>query len=177
MKKGISLLCAVVLLLFSLCSCGKGKSRNDAPIENKVEKTYSSAELFSATPEISQYPLTENGETLTLGMTIMAAEEAAPYTNRALEQSQAITGVNIEVIASSGSEGMDMMGASGDYPDLIWQSASYLLEYEGEDVLILNELLAQYAPNYLAALADDPDAQKAVSVSYTHLTLPTMAVV
>ena len=161
LKKGIAVLCAVVLLL-SLCSCGKGKNINDAPIENKVEKSYSSDELFSTSPKAAQYPLTENGETLTLGMTIMATEEDAPYTNRALEQSVAITGVNIEIIASSGSSGMDMMGVSGDYPDLIWQPASYLLEYEGEDVLILNELMAEYAPNYLAALANDEDAQKSV---------------
>lgn len=163
LKKSIAVLCALVLL-FSLCSCSSDNRRSDVPIENKVEKSYSSAELFLASPKAAQYPLTENGETLTLGMTVMATEDDAPYSNQALERSQAITGVNIEVIASSGSGsgGMDMMGASGDYPDLIWQPASYLLEYEGDDVLILNELMAEYAPNYLAALSDDPDAQKAV---------------
>ncbi len=163
MKKVIASLCAFCTLI-SLCACGKSPAKDAAPIENKVEKSYSSDDLFSSSPAPVQYPLTTGGETLTMGMTVMGnGEDDTTYTNYALEQSEMITGVDIEVIVSSSSGGMEaMMGASGDYPDLIWQPSSYLLEYEGEDVLILNDLMAQYAPNYLTALADDKDAQKAV---------------
>ncbi len=151
-------------LILQLCACSGSRTASTAPIESSVTKSYSSSELFSVDPKAPQYPLTTSGETLTMEVVVDSMGEGdTAYTNYALSEAMAITGINIQVVQSTSSGGMGaMMGASGDYPDLMWQPSSYLLEDEGEDVLILNGLMAEYAPNYLAALADNEDAQKAV---------------
>lgn len=79
------------------------------------------------------------------------------------------TGISLELQAVSQTNGSDMMNlmlASGDYPDMI-ESMSYATGFaaamDDDIVLEITDMISEYAPDYYKLLTDTPDYKKSVT--------------
>jgi putative aldouronate transport system substrate-binding protein len=79
------------------------------------------------------------------------------------------TGVNLTINAVSQTNGSDLMNlmlASGDYPDMIENlsySTGFAAAMDDDIVLELNDLLADNAPDYYQFLVENPDYKKSIA--------------
>lgn len=79
------------------------------------------------------------------------------------------TGVTLELQAVSQTNGSDMMNlmlASGEYPDMIEglsYSTGFTAAMDDEIVLEISDLLEDYAPDYYKLLTDNPDYKKSIT--------------
>lgn len=70
----------------------------------------------------------------------------------------------IELPTDNFTEKLNLMFASGEFPDVMWKSVNnnLLTEYgvNGKDIIPLNDLIDQYAPNWKRWFAEYPEARK-----------------
>ena len=125
--------------------------------------------------EYVELPLTEQEETLTYWLT--GQPFTASMNNVVMEdlsfyrELKARTNINIEFTLApffTASESFGLMTAAGDYNDLIARVANYYPTgaagaIQDEVVIGLNDVVAQYMPNYMGWLELYPDYRRAVT--------------
>ena len=118
------------------------------------------------------YPLTQEPVTLTL---LHSEPMLGPLSGRCgvdsygdvagVQKVNEATGVNIEwneMAMFTASEEFNLVVASGDYPDMLSGVTSYyaggqMKAYEDEVIIDLSDYVAQYAPDYFAAIKADEE--------------------
>jgi putative aldouronate transport system substrate-binding protein len=175
MKKKLILLLTALILL---SGCGSDPSAMQlAPAGDYAEssaRAEAAISAFSATPEPAVYPLTE--EEVTVSMMLPASDtaetEGMKLLIEALEQE---TGVNIQVQLLASDiyyTNLNQYMAAGDAPDLLLAVPDWMLSQGPDCVLVLDDLVREYAPNYLAAVKDCYDGERAlISEEYGILQL------
>ena len=143
-----------------------------APAENQAEAAGdSAAEPEEAAYAPIEYPLEEGGSfTYYMIKDLGQASSLDSWNDHPMLQViQEKTGISLELQAVSQTNGSDMMNlmlASGDYPDMI-ESMSYATGFaaamDDDIVLEVTDLLAEYAPDYYKLLTDEPAYKKAIT--------------
>lgn len=120
------------------------------------------------TPQV-EYPLTDQEVTFELwypfpgDLSDIMEEYLGQGKNSVLQAARETTGVNLSFILQSvnaATDNFNLMVASGDYPDLIFNPSSY---YTGgmdkavndEVLLDLSDMVEEYAPNYYRLVTED----------------------
>lgn len=165
MKTGKALVALMALLTASsLCACGAGGNASSAaPSASSAAPAASSAAASSEAASSQEaagvaYPIPEGGK-LTIAMT----EEAQVTANAATlgdtpfaKELMAQTGLELEYKHPAGKDGMNLLFASGDYPDII-ACYPFFTDYAGgpvkaikDNVIVpVNDLMA-YMPDLQA---------------------------
>lgn len=188
----MGLLLAVAMLTMLLAGCGSAST--DASAGSAVSAASESAAAEASEAEAAQetaaaaeeepaaeteeaeyeavsYPL-EGGETLTYYMIkdLGQASSLAEWNDHPMLQVIAEkTGVTLELQAVSQTNGSDMMNlmlASGDYPDMIENlsySTGFAAAMDDDIVLEITDLIAEYAPDYNLLLTENPDYKKSIT--------------
>ena len=121
-------------------------------------------ELISDRPSVA-LPISEAGTTFTFwtGSPAMDATISGWNDSTAVQELEKRTGVHIdyiEVAPPAQSESLNLMFASGDYPDILNYAitGSYSIPYliENEIVTDLQGMMEDYAPSYMALMEADP---------------------
>lgn len=121
-------------------------------------------ELISDRPSVA-LPISEAGTTFTFwtGSPAMDATISGWNDSTAVQELEKRTGVHIdyiEVAPPAQSESLNLMFASGDYPDILNYAitGSYSIPYliENEIVTDLQDMMEDYAPSYMALMEADP---------------------
>ena len=121
-------------------------------------------ELISDRPSVA-LPIPEAGTTFTFwtGSPAMDATISGWNDSTAVQELEKRTGVHIdyiEVAPPAQSESLNLMFASGDYPDILNYAitGSYSIPYliENEIVTDLQDMMEDYAPSYTALMEADP---------------------
>lgn len=121
-------------------------------------------ELISDRPSVA-LPISEAGTTFTFwtGSPAMDATISGWNDSTAVQELEKRTGVHIdyiEVAPPAQSESLNLMFASGDYPDILNYAitGSYSIPYliENEIVTDLQDMMEDYAPSYTALMEADP---------------------
>ena len=169
MKKALSLLLAVLLMVGLLASCGNGEENPSAPTSTEPSAAPSYEAPVSIEPGDTEIelPLTEDEVTFDYWVTNSASfEDYSSFNDNLFYQwMEEQTGVHLNFIhptVGSESETFQTMILSNDYPDFISFFSNY---YSGgvdkainDGVLRrLNELVDQYMPNYKAVVYRDEE--------------------
>ena len=121
-------------------------------------------ELIQGRPSV-ELPISEDETTFTFwtGSPSMDATISGWNDSTAVQELEKRTGVHIdyiEVAPPAQSESLNLMFASGDYPDILNYAitGSYSIPYliENEIVLDLQDMMEDYAPSYSALMDADP---------------------
>lgn len=121
-------------------------------------------ELIAGRPSVA-LPISEAGTTFTFwtGSPAMDATISGWNDSTAVQELEKRTGVHIdyiEVAPPAQSESLNLMFASGDYPDILNYAitGSYSIPYliENEIVTDLQDMMEDYAPSYTALMEADP---------------------
>lgn len=121
-------------------------------------------ELIAGRPSVA-LPISEAGTTFTFwtGSPAMDATISGWNDSTAVQELEKRTGVHIdyiEVAPPAQSESLNLMFASGDYPDILNYAitGSYSIPYliENEIVTDLQDMMEDYAPSYMALMEADP---------------------
>ena len=121
-------------------------------------------ELIADRPSV-ELPITEEETTFTFwtGSPSMDATISGWNDSTAVQELEKRTGVHIdyiEVAPPAQSESLNLMFASGDYPDILNYAitGSYSIPYliENEIVMDLQDMMDDYAPSYTALMEADP---------------------
>ena len=121
-------------------------------------------QLIADRPSVS-LPLSESGDTLSFwtGSPAMDATISGWNDSTAAQEMEKRTGVAIEYIEvapPAQSESLNLMFASGDFPDIINYAVtgSYSVPYliENEIAIDLADMMEEYAPSYSALMDADP---------------------
>ncbi len=121
-------------------------------------------ELIAGRPSVS-LPLSEDGDTLSFwtGSPAMDATISGWNDSTAAKEMEKRTGVHIdyiEVAPPAQSETLNLMFASGDFPDIINYAVtgSYSVPYllDNEIAIDLADMMEEYAPSYSALMEADP---------------------
>lgn len=169
MKKFLALLLALAMMLCLMTACASEETAEEAPAKESAEAPVSEAPAEEETPvedapveepvEEDVYPLgedivltafTEFRSTDTGGMIASRSE------TKCFEYAAEVTGVSLkttDVSQQTFSESFNLLMASGDYPDLIFNVNSYYTSgmdaaIEDDIVVDLAPYLEEYAPNY-----------------------------
>ena len=177
MKRFLAILLSLVMVLALVTGCGQNKNTPDPSTADTTQAATSQATAETTGDESGKLtelslPLTTDDVTLTLwaGLADRAAASIKNYGEMlAFQELQARTGVKIEFIhpaVGQEKEQFSLLLASGDLPDIIhynWGS-----RYPGgpqkaiDDgaILKLNDLIANYSPNFSAIMAENIDVSK-----------------
>lgn len=121
-------------------------------------------ELIQGRPSV-ELPISEDETTFTFwtGSPSMDATISGWNDSTAVQELEKRTGVHIdyiEVAPPAQSESLNLMFASGDYPDILNYAitGSYSIPYliENEIVMDLQDMIEDYAPSYSALMDADP---------------------
>lgn len=121
-------------------------------------------ELIAGRPSVA-LPISEAGTTFTFwtGSPAMDATISGWNDSTAVQELEKRTGVHIdyiEVAPPAQSESLNLMFASGDYPDILNYAitGSYSIPYliENEIVTDLQDMMEDYTPSYMALMEADP---------------------
>ena len=121
-------------------------------------------ELIEGRPSV-ELPISEDGTIFTFwtGSPAMDATITGWNDSTAVQELEKRTGVHIdyiEVAPPAQSESLNLMFASGDYPDILNYAitGSYSIPYliENEIVMDLQDMMEDYAPSYSALMDADP---------------------
>lgn len=121
-------------------------------------------ELIADRPSV-ELPITDEETTFTFwtGSPSMDATISGWNDSTAVQELEKRTGVHIdyiEVAPPAQSESLNLMFASGDYPDILNYAitGSYSIPYliENEIVMDLQDMMDDYAPSYTALMEADP---------------------
>lgn len=163
---------SVVLALGTFSGCGGssgGKDNASTGDNSEVSRDEISATQYTGEPEELTLPLTEDQKTITIYAKNSSSGVLTDYGDlKAFQVAAEKTGVTIEwIMPASGSESdqFNLMIASGKYPDIIfWDFTSTPMGLAGlidDGIAIeMDNLVRQYAPNYLACLESDDEMMK-----------------
>ncbi len=181
MKKFLALLLALAMMLCLMTACASEETAEEAPAKESAEAPVSEAPAEEETPvedapveepvEEDVYPLgedivltafTEFRSTDTGGMIASRSE------TKCFEYAAEVTGVSLkttDVSQQTFSESFNLLMASGDYPDLIFNVNSYYTSgmdaaIEDDIVVDLAPYLEEYAPNYYGLMEENPQTKK-----------------
>ena len=130
-----------------------------------------STEAEEAAPEIDVYPLGEGIE-LTAFCEFRSSDTGGLIDTRGdaffLQHAAEVTGVSLkttDISQQAFSENFNLLVASGDYPDLIFNVNSYYASgmdaaIDDEVLIDLEPYLADYAPNYYGLMESNPQTKK-----------------
>ena len=145
-----------LLLLGLLCGCG---SEKDVPeVVPHQDFASDSAEsqnsVFRASPEVISYPLEDAPDTLTLRYPL-AIDSLPAGDQQLLSAWEAATGIHIDatgIPADDYQKNFNVSVASGEIPDLVFPAPEYFMNQDQDVLLELSDLIANHAPNYIAAV-------------------------
>ncbi len=168
--KGITLLLALVLVV-SLFGCGSSDKTGGEATAKPDATTPAQSDNKETTP-----PKQEDTEPVNLtywvGLNGNVAATSASYNEVPVYQEwQARTGVNVEFLhppTGQAGEQFNLMVASMELPDIIeWDWINYPggpeKAVEDEVILVLDDIIEDYAPNLKAYLAANPDIDKMIN--------------
>lgn len=179
-KRLLALTLAATLGLATLTACG-GKPAASSGVGSASANTAASAPQetpYTGEPEPLTLPLTTEQKTITIYAKNSSGGVLSDYGQlKAFQEATKRLGVEIKwIMPAQGSESdqFNLMVASGEYPDIIfWDFPTTPMKLTGliDDGIIIpmDNLIRQYAPNYLAALeSDDAMRQQALSDEGTY---------
>lgn len=179
-KRCLALLLAAALLVTCFAACGGEDSSSQSSSESSSSQAESSSKDESSESSESQpeetgtgLPLTEEPVTLRMWFQITSAcrGNMTDYNDNDFYQwMEEQTGVHIEWIMpveGTEQESFNLLFASDKMPDMVENVPPNLVYPSGPDMAIqdgfylrLNELLDEYAPNYMAIINSNPQLQK-----------------
>ena len=148
-------------------SAEEGSAQEAAPQDDGISKYVTPdniEELIADRPSV-ELPIAEDDTTFTFwtGSPSMDATITGWNDSTAVQELEKRTGVHIdyiEVAPPAQSESLNLMFASGDYPDILNYAitGSYSIPYliENEIVMDLQDMMDDYAPSYSALMEADP---------------------
>lgn len=148
-------------------SAAEPESTLEEPQEDGISKYITPdniEDLIAGRPSVS-LPLSEGGDTISFwtGSPAMDATISGWNDSTAAQEMEKRTGVAIEYIEvapPAQSEALNLMFASGDFPDIINYAVtgSYSVPYllENEIAIDLADMMDEYAPSYSALMDADP---------------------
>lgn len=187
-KRILAVLLAVAMLL-GLTACGGGESTStgstvssaatdvaEAPQTGAEEASVEEGSAVEAAPveeydyESLSYPLEGTSFTYYMIKDLGQASSLSDWNEHPMLQViQEKTGVDLELQAVSQTNGADMMNlmlASGDYPDMI-ESLTYATGFaaamDDDIVLEITDMIEENAPDYYKLLAENPDYKKSIA--------------
>ena len=170
-KRLLALGLTMALALTSLTACG-GSASSSASSSAAASGSTSTAQeegQYTGEPEPLTLPLSEEPKTITVYARNSSSGVLSDYGQlKAFQEAAERLGVTIEwIMPAQGSESdqFNLMVASGEYPDIIfWDFSSTPMKLTGllDDgiVIPMDNLIRQYAPNYLAWLESDEAMMK-----------------
>ena len=165
MKRIMSLLLSA---LFLLSACGV---KEDYSSELEIPAP-SSLPAFDAVPEKTAYPLITDSAKLSL-IYPGNQDTVTVGTQRLVDAFTAETGIKLVLrpMAANGYlDDINMMLSTGDVPDLIYDAPGYMMDTDRMDVLLpLEDLIAEYAPNYIQAARSCYDGLQALIEDNDHI--------
>jgi len=180
MKRNLSVLMSAMLLVASLSACSSGSSSSAAPASSTAPASSAAPAASSvassaapAEPEVPTLPLAErldltgmiyirDTDTIKVDENLWWVSKATEATNIAIDWAQ--------TNASDWATQVNLMFASGDYPDIIYDADSTGIissEIYGVDQGILRPIddLLQYTPNYTEIYDQDTSGKLALTKS------------
>lgn len=178
-QKSAALAMCVCMAVSALAGCGGQDSGTEGGLKTEQESVIenTSAQDAEQNDEAQNngisFPLKEQ-VTLTMWapFNVNAASVMEDYNGSLVfQEMEKLTNVHIEFIhpaIGQESEQFNLMIASQEYPDMIMGGISYYkgggdLAVEEGVFLQLNDLIDEYAPNYSAILASNPEAKRQAS--------------
>lgn len=170
-KRLLALGLTMALALTCLTACG-GSASSSASSSAAASGSTSTAQeegQYTGEPEPLTLPLSEEPKTITVYARNSSSGVLSDYGQlKAFQEAAERLGVTIEwIMPAQGSESdqFNLMVASGEYPDIIfWDFSSTPMKLTGllDDgiVIPMDNLIRQYAPNYLAWLESDEAMMK-----------------
>lgn len=170
-KRLLALGLTMALALTCLTACG-GSASSSASSSAAASGSTSTAQeegQYTGEPEPLTLPLSEEPKTITVYARNSSSGVLSDYGQlKAFQEAAERLGVTIEwIMPAQGSESdqFNLMVASGEYPDIIfWGFSSTPMKLTGllDDgiVIPMDNLIRQYAPNYLAWLESDEAMMK-----------------
>lgn len=169
-KRLFALGLAAVIALMCFTACG-GSASSSTPTSDATSESVSNVkeETYTGEPEPLTLPLSEEPKTITVYAKNSSGGVLSDYGQlKAFQEAAKRLGVTIEwIMPAQGSENdqFNLMVASGEYPDIIfWGFSSTPMKLTGliDDgiVIPMDNLIRQYAPNYLASLESDEAMMK-----------------
>ncbi len=180
MKKLLALILALTMLLCVMAGCASKESSSTETVESSAPVSESTpaeaaepdaeAEPEEAVVE-SVYPLGEN-IVLTAFTEFRSTDTGGMISARSetkcFEYAAEVTGVSLkttDVSQQTFSENFNLLMASGEYPDLIFNVNSYYTSgmdaaIEDDIVVDLDPYLEEYAPNYYALMLENAQTLK-----------------
>lgn len=174
-KRLLALGLTMALALTCLTACG-GSASSSASSSAAASGSTSTAQeegQYTGEPEPLTLPLSEEPKTITVYARNSSSGVLSDYGQlKAFQEAAERLGVTIEwIMPAQGSESdqFNLMVASGEYPDIIfWDFSSTPMKLTGllDDgiVIPMDNLIRQYAPNYLAWLESDEAMSKSQSL-------------
>jgi putative aldouronate transport system substrate-binding protein len=159
MKHLRKLLFVILLLSLLLNACAQGKTEEAKPVEGST----------------SEGAVTEGEGPITLQVFIDTGEEDAAFVkeSRLTTYLEDKFNVKLDIVTGTTAESLTLMLASGDYPKLIykaWYSMLEVVKYGELGVFVpMEDLIAEYAPNVMAAFNENPNLKAAVYAPDGHI--------
>lgn len=158
MKRIISLITVSVIISSMFIGCGGSKeAKGGTPAE---------APAVSASSNENVYPLKNSPKLKVWAGTVSTRNVASNADTLWAPELEKRTGVKIEWQHSSTPEQFNLMIASGDYPDIIFNDWIYAfsggttLALSNKLIIPLNEAIDKYAPNFKKFIKENPDVDK-----------------
>ena len=155
LKKAPVKLMAGILSLTLLSGCSGG---GDSTTAGTGEVT-TPLDVNTATPEELTLPFGSDDSQLTIASILTAPTGMSSFNEIPLFQEYAER-TNIQLdFQHVTSERMNLLLASNDLPDILinyWSDGQEKTAYNNQQILRLDDLMGQYAPNYVNILKEDP---------------------
>ena len=155
MRKRNSIICIAAFTALALLS---GCKSNDTST-NVTQEVTTPLDVTTATPEEITLPFGNNESKLTLAVILTAPTGKSSFNEIPLFQEYAKrTNVQIDFQHVT-NEKMNLLLASNDLPDILinyWSDGQEKTAYNNQQILRLDDLMGQYAPNYVEILKENP---------------------
>lgn len=179
LKRMIGILLCFTMVLGSLTACGNGnkdsKSETDTKGVTNETEDKGSADVKTSNINKTGFPIVN--EPITLKIFGQQGPVQAEWPTMDLfTEYQSMTGINLEfdVVPSQGyDEKKSLLFASNEYPDIFVRAAlsnTEIVKYGAMGVLApLEDLIAEYAPNYAKHLQDYPAILSRITAPDGHI--------
>lgn len=179
-KRVLSLMITGVMCASLLAGCGNGNTKSNEEKSSTVSDGVATSETKKEeTKEVVQatYPLRTDNPTLTIYMRDSSSGVVGNWGDiEAFKVAMEKLGVTLKFIhpaVGSEADQFNLMIASNEYPDLIlWDYSTSPMGLEqlvNEGVLIdMDDLIRQYAPNYMSVLTSNKDYEKEATSNSGH---------
>lgn len=181
-KRGIVALLMMAMLLscFAGCSSKSGSSGQTAPETTKAPENASGTEgTTAAADEVVNHakreglPIADEEITLVVGVKAPVAAYQGPWEDLEwVHKLEEAAGVKLEFKAYSTTEDINLMFTGKDYPDISFNIGSDKQIQDaalGGDVLALDDLIKEWAPNWDKLFTEDDLARKTCTMDDGHI--------